>query len=120
MVQSAEIRVPYHELIDVLARILMKVGFTGDRARRAAGLFADASRDGVYSHGVNRFLRFLRALRSGIVDPQATPVLMWLADPRFRCAVRVGIAENDSRRGNTLRRDSHRQTGRQRDGRDPR
>src|SRR5207248_6999596 len=76
MVQSAEIRVPYHELIDVLARILMKVGFTGDRARRAAGLFADASRDGVYSHGVNRFLRFLRALRSGIVDPQATPVLM--------------------------------------------
>jgi len=76
MVQSAEIRVPYHELIDVLARILMKVGFTGDRARRAAGLFADASRDGVYSHGVNRFLRFLRALRRGIVDPQATPVLM--------------------------------------------
>jgi len=76
MVEPTEIRVPYDDLVNVLARILLKLGFAEDRASRAAGLFANASRDGVYSHGVNRFPRFVRALRNGIVDPQATPVLI--------------------------------------------
>ena len=76
MVEPTEIRVPYDDLVNVLARILLKLGFAEDRASRAAGLFADASRDGVYSHGMNRFPRFVRALRNGIVDPQATPVLI--------------------------------------------
>src|SRR5437899_797526 len=76
MVEPTEIRVPYDDLVNVLARILLRLGFAEDRASRAAGLFADASRDGVYSHGMNRFPRFVRALRNGIVDPQATPVLI--------------------------------------------
>ncbi|PYY18256.1 MAG: 3-dehydro-L-gulonate 2-dehydrogenase [Acidobacteria bacterium] len=76
MVEPTEIRVPYDDLVNVLARILLELGFAEDRASRAAGLFANASRDGVYSHGVNRFPRFVRALRNGIVDPQATPVLI--------------------------------------------
>src|SRR5438270_12982632 len=76
MAQPAEIRVPYNDLVKVLADILVRLGFEHDRASRAAGLFANASRDGVYSHGVNRFPRFVRALRNGIVDPQATPVLI--------------------------------------------
>ena len=76
MVQPTEIRVPYNDLVKVLAGILVKLGFEQDRAHRAACLFADASRDGVYSHGVNRFPRFIRALRNGVVDPKATPVLV--------------------------------------------
>jgi len=76
MAQPAEIRVPYNDLVKVLADILVRLGFEHDRAHRAACLFADASRDGVYSHGVNRFPRFVRALRNGIVDPRATPVLV--------------------------------------------
>src|SRR5437868_6347891 len=76
MVEPTEIRVPYDDLVNVLARILLELGFAEDRASRAAGLFANASRDGVYSHGVNRFPRFVRELRNGIVDPQATPVLI--------------------------------------------
>ena len=76
MAQPAEVLVPYNDLIIDLAGILTKLGFSEDRADRAARLFADASRDGVYSHGVNRFPRFARALRNQIVDPKARPVLV--------------------------------------------
>lgn len=76
MTQSTEIRIPYNDLVNELAAVLAKLGFSAERSRRAAILFADASRDGVYSHGVNRFPRFVRALRNGIVDPKATPVLI--------------------------------------------
>ena len=44
------------------------------RADRCARLFADTDRDGVYSHGVNRFPRFMRMVRSGVVDLQAEAV----------------------------------------------
>ena len=46
------------------------------RADRCARLFADTDRDGVYSHGLNRFPRFVRMIRSGVVDvrAQAVPV----------------------------------------------
>lgn len=74
MAESNEIRIPYDDLVRVLAGTLAKLGFAEDRAHRAAHLFADASRDGVYSHGVNRFPRFARAVRNGLVNPQATPV----------------------------------------------
>src|SRR5881275_1409100 len=76
MAQPTEICIRYDNLVNALAAILVKLGFAEDRAHRAARLFADASRDGVYSHGVNRFPRFVRALRNGIVDPHATPAPM--------------------------------------------
>jgi 3-dehydro-L-gulonate 2-dehydrogenase len=37
-----------------------------------ARLFTETSRDGVYSHGVSRFPRFVRAIRNGIVDVHAS------------------------------------------------
>jgi 3-dehydro-L-gulonate 2-dehydrogenase len=76
MNEAAEIRIPYEELVETLSGILRNIGFRTDRARLSARLFADASRDGVYSHGVNRFPRFLRSVRSGIVNPNATPELV--------------------------------------------
>lgn len=74
MVQPPEIRIPYNDLVVELADILTKLGFSPDRSQRAALLFADASRDGVYSHGVNRFPRFVRSVRNGVVNPQARPL----------------------------------------------
>jgi 3-dehydro-L-gulonate 2-dehydrogenase len=76
MNEPAEIRIPYEELVETLSGILLKVGFSAERARLSARLFADANRDGVYSHGVNRFPRFLRSVGSGIVNPHATPELV--------------------------------------------
>jgi 3-dehydro-L-gulonate 2-dehydrogenase len=67
-------RVSYRELVDAFRRALVRVGFTQDRAELCARLFADASRDGVASHGLNRFPRFMDMIRLGVIDVSATPV----------------------------------------------
>jgi 3-dehydro-L-gulonate 2-dehydrogenase len=67
------LRVSYDELREVLSRALIRVGFARDRAARCASLFADSSRDGVYSHGLNRFPRFVTMIRNGVVDVDAEP-----------------------------------------------
>jgi 3-dehydro-L-gulonate 2-dehydrogenase len=61
-------RVPYQEVRDVLLRVLLKLGFAPERARLCAQLFAETSRDGVYSHGLDRFPRFVRAIGKGLID----------------------------------------------------
>ena len=66
-------RVAYHELRAALVRILIRAGFETDRAELCARLFADASRDGVASHGLNRFPRFLDMIHAGVVDVRARP-----------------------------------------------
>jgi 3-dehydro-L-gulonate 2-dehydrogenase len=67
-------RVPYQELHDTLRGVLDTMGFEPQRADLCARLFADASRDGVASHGLNRFPRFIRTIRNGVVDVHARPV----------------------------------------------
>ncbi len=64
-------RVPYQDVEDELARVLEGLGFDGERGRLCARLFAETSRDGVYSHGLNRFPRFVEQVRRGVVDPRA-------------------------------------------------
>ncbi len=70
------LRIPYQELFDTLLRVLMKLGFEPERARRCAQLFADSSRDGVYSHGLNRFPRFVSQVQNGIINIHAQPELV--------------------------------------------
>src|SRR5947209_1918211 len=70
--EGGEVRIRYEELRDFLSPILERLGFTADRATLCATMFADATLDGVYSHGVNRFPRFVRAVRNGVVNPNAT------------------------------------------------
>jgi 3-dehydro-L-gulonate 2-dehydrogenase len=67
-------RIPYQEVEDVLTGVLAGLGFDPPRARLCARLFAETHRDGVYSHGLNRFPRFVEQIRKGIVDPRAAPV----------------------------------------------
>jgi 3-dehydro-L-gulonate 2-dehydrogenase len=69
------IRITYAEGHERLRRILERIGFTEGGADLCARLFMDASRDGVSSHGLNRFPAFLQSVRDGIVDPKAEPVL---------------------------------------------
>jgi len=68
-------RIPYDELFDGLLRVLLKLNFEQQRARLCARLFAEASRDGVYSHGLNRFPQFVRMIRNGVVAVDAEPEL---------------------------------------------
>src|SRR5262245_34930913 len=69
------LRVPYRELFDTLQRALLKLGFEPSRAKLCARLFADTTCDGVYSHGLNRFPRFVAMIRNGCIDIRAQPEL---------------------------------------------
>jgi len=66
-------RLPFDEVHAQLAAALRNLGFTEPRASLSARLFAETTRDGVYSHGVNRFQRFVAMIRNGSVDPAAEP-----------------------------------------------
>ena len=66
-------RIPYPELQDRLERVLLAEGFQPERAALCARLFAEASRDGVYSHGLNRFPRFIEMIHRGVIDIHAQP-----------------------------------------------
>lgn len=83
-------RVPYEELYGVFLRVLAQAGLETDRAALCARLFADASRDGVASHGLNRFPRFIRTVQRGTVDVRARPELG---------AAKGGLERWDGRRG---------------------
>jgi 3-dehydro-L-gulonate 2-dehydrogenase len=64
-------RISFEKVQDTLAGVLQRLGFSIDRAQACARLFAETTCDGVYTHGVNRFPRFVATIRDGSVDPQA-------------------------------------------------
>ena len=70
------LRVPFAEVASTLAAILVGKGFEPHRAEHSARLIAETTRDGVYSHGIERFPRFLETIRNGTVDVKATPGLV--------------------------------------------
>ena len=55
----------------MLREVLLKEGFEEEKAEACARLFAEASLDGVYSHGLNRFPRFIAMIRRGVIDVHA-------------------------------------------------
>ena len=67
-------KVSYQELYETLLSVLRKKGFAPGRAELCAKMFADASRDGVASHGLNRFPRFIEMIAIGVIDVEAEPV----------------------------------------------
>ncbi len=83
-------RIPYQELHDTLRQVLERAGMSPERAELSAGLFADASADGVPSHGLNRFPLFVSCIERGLVDVAAEPM----------CVASFGGLERwDGRRG---------------------
>lgn len=73
--KNSTIRIAYATLRGVFKSVLESRGFDAEKASQCAGLFADASLDGVASHGLNRFPEFVRLVEAGIVDPRAEPSL---------------------------------------------
>ena len=55
-------------------RILIATGFDEQKASACAEVFTDNSIDGVYSHGVNRFPKFIAMVKAGAVDPSVEAV----------------------------------------------
>lgn len=83
-------RIPFDELHQALTAALDRQGFTAERASLCARLFAETTRDGVYSHGVLRFPRFIATIRNGSVDVHAAPI---------RVSALGGLERWDGRRG---------------------
>lgn len=68
-------RIPIGELAQSLAVILVEGGMDRPRAELCARLFAETDCDGVYTHGVSRFPRFVRMIGTGAIDVHATPAI---------------------------------------------
>ncbi|MBS1799208.1 MAG: 3-dehydro-L-gulonate 2-dehydrogenase [Acidobacteria bacterium] len=69
------IRVPFHDLNSVLYKAMLDLGIPEDRARRCAQLFTETTRDGIYTHGLNRFPRFSAMVKNGSIHVDAIPTL---------------------------------------------
>jgi 3-dehydro-L-gulonate 2-dehydrogenase len=66
--------IPFDDLKSEFKRALLSNGFTETKADQIAQVFAENSRDGVHSHGLNRFPAFIQYVKDGYVIPDAEPV----------------------------------------------
>jgi 3-dehydro-L-gulonate 2-dehydrogenase len=83
-------RIPFEDVQQHLASVLVKLGFAAGRAETCARLFAETTCDGVYTHGINRFPRYVTTIRNGMVVVDAEP----------ECVARFGALERwDGHRG---------------------
>jgi 3-dehydro-L-gulonate 2-dehydrogenase len=69
------LRLPFDHIVAELTRVLIALEFAPERARQSAVLFTETQLDGVASHGLNRFPRFVRQVQAGVVDVHAVPEL---------------------------------------------
>ncbi|MDD4109155.1 MAG: 3-dehydro-L-gulonate 2-dehydrogenase [Prolixibacteraceae bacterium] len=70
------IRVSFREMESRFLKILLKYGLPEEKAKICAGVFSENSLDGIYSHGVYRFPRFIEYIEKGYVDANAGPELV--------------------------------------------
>ena len=68
------IYIPFDELKSTLQSILIKNGFPTSHAQTCAEVFATNTLEGVYSHGVNRFPKFMEYVKAGYVIPHSHAV----------------------------------------------
>ncbi len=73
MSSSDEIRVAKAEMENVFHTVLLRYSFGEAKAALCARIFADNSLDGVYTHGVNRFSRFIKMVVEKHVLPDKDP-----------------------------------------------
>lgn len=73
MAETDTLRVPFDTLCSEFHRVLLRNGFSTERAEICARIFAENSRDGVYSHGLNILPWFVNAIERGVVKPDAEP-----------------------------------------------
>jgi 3-dehydro-L-gulonate 2-dehydrogenase len=66
-------RIPFEILQSEFKRVLLSTGFDEAKAGLCATIFAENSRDGVYTHGLNRFPTFIDFVKEGLVKPTAEP-----------------------------------------------
>ena len=70
------VKIPLNEMQSVFLRILMDYGMEKTKAKKCAEIFAVNSLEGIYSHGVNRFPRFVKYISEGYIKTDAVPTMM--------------------------------------------
>ena len=68
--------ISYEDLLQEFKRVLLKSGMTESKAQLCAEIFAGNSRDGVHSHGLNRFPQFVKSIQDNLVDINAEPLVL--------------------------------------------
>lgn len=66
-------RLTFEQLKQEFERVLLARGVKAELADECATMFAQTTESGVYSHGVNRFPRFIQQLDAGDIIPDAQP-----------------------------------------------
>lgn len=69
------LRISYDEMRSIFVQILLKHGMQESKAATCAEVFATNSLEGIYTHGVNRFSRFVQYIIDGHVQVNAEPIL---------------------------------------------
>ena len=66
-------RIPFKQIQGRLNHVLMKYGFSREKAGTLSKVFTESSLDGIYSHGLNRFPKFIHDVMEGIIKIDAEP-----------------------------------------------
>jgi len=66
-------KVSFQELKSEFKRVLLSLDFDKEDAELSATIFAENSRDGVYTHGLNRFPTFVDYVKNKLIIPNAKP-----------------------------------------------
>ncbi len=69
-------RIPFEEMQETVCRAFIRAGMPEEKAATCARIHTESSRDGVYSHGLNRVERFVEYLEKEWVDPLGEPQLV--------------------------------------------
>lgn len=69
-------KVKFEELRDLLEKAFLKAGLSDEDAKLLAKVHASSSRDGVYSHGLNRVPIFLNLIENKVIDTSTEPTLV--------------------------------------------
>lgn len=73
--QNREIRISFDEMQKTFYKALINEGCKEKKAETLSMVFAENSLEGVYTHGVNRFPRFIQYIRDGHVVLDSEPVI---------------------------------------------
>jgi 3-dehydro-L-gulonate 2-dehydrogenase len=68
-----KIKLTFNEIKENLEKILVNRGFSTESASLSARLFTETTQDGVYSHGLNRFPRYIDDIKRGYIKPDKSP-----------------------------------------------
>ncbi|KAF0142885.1 MAG: 3-dehydro-L-gulonate 2-dehydrogenase [Stygiobacter sp.] len=68
-------RIPASQVEAEFLRVLLKNGFTETKSKILARVYTENSIDGVYTHGINRFSKFILYVKEKVIDVNAEPEL---------------------------------------------